>query len=145
MKKNKIKVLLDYLPLVILIVSACILIWTIATTDIVLVWKHYVGLISIPIISFLFYKRHLFDVLSLGITLVLGMIGIISFSPAISITTFGLGNSLDWSITLLRFQPIFLLWALIHFILSGRYYFGILSKKYWQAVKDGKEYTLNNN
>ncbi len=77
MKKKNIKVYFDYIPFIILIVSACTLIWTISTTDILLAWKHYLGLILRPIVAFLFYKKHLLGVLSLGLTLIVGLIGFI--------------------------------------------------------------------
>lgn len=135
MKKNKIKVYLDYIPFIILCISACVLIWTISTTDILLVWKHYLGLILLPIIAFLLYKKHHWGVLSLGLILVAGLLGLVSFSPSIRTDTFSFGSSHDWSANIIRFQPIFLLWIIIHFILSGRYYVGILSKKYWLTLR----------
>lgn len=137
MEKKQIKTYLDYLPFFALVISAFVLLWTIATTDIVLVWKHYLGLVMLPIIVYLFYKRHLFGVLALAFTLFMGLLGLISYSPAITITSFGFGNNQDWSIDVIRFQPIFLLWLFIHFLISGRYYTGIASKKYWQEVKEG--------
>ena len=138
MKKNNIKLYLDYIPYIILCVSTFTLIWTISTTNILLVRRHYLGLILLPIVAILFYKKHLFGVLSLGLTLVVGLIGFISYSPSITTFSFGFGNASDWSVDIIKFQPIFLLWLIIHFLLSGRYYVGILSKKYWLNFRDAK-------
>jgi hypothetical protein len=135
--KNNLKKYLDYIPLIILLISAVILIWTVATSDILLVWKHYIGLTFLVITPVLFYLRHLYGVLFLGLTLFVGLLGLLSFSPAITTTSFGLGNS-EEGITLLRFQPIFLLWIVIYFVISGRYFVGIASKKYWEEVKNNE-------
>ena len=133
----KIKIYLDYLPLIILLTSAVILIWTVSASDIAFVRRHYIGLIFLTITTTLFFIRHLFGVLFLGFTLILGLFGILSFSPAITTTYFGFGNS-DNGITLLIFQPIFLLWIVIYFIVSGRHFVGIVTRKYWVEVKNKK-------
>ena len=135
MKKN-IKLYLDYIPFIILCVSAVKLLWTISTSDIIMTWEHYVGLLSLLIIFVLFYKRHFFGVLSLGLILLIGLIGFLSFSPSLTSITFGFGNNRDWSVDIIRFQPVFLFWIVIHFIFSGRYYVGILSKKFRQEMRN---------
>ena len=84
-------------------------------------------------------KNHKIGVLVLGLTIILGLIGLLSFSPAITTTSFGIGEQ---KITLLRFQPIFVLWATIHFILSGRYYVGIVNKKYWENIKSDETFKI---
>ncbi len=132
---EKTKNYLDYVPFLILVISAIILLIIVNNSDVLLVWQHYTGLIFLLVTGVLFYIRHLFGVLFLGLTLLLGLTGLLSFSPAITTTSLGFGSGEEGSITLLRFQPLFLLWLIIYFILSGRHFIGIASSKYWQEVK----------
>jgi hypothetical protein len=132
--KEKIKYYLDFIPLIILTISAINLVWVITTTDTTFLWKHIVGLILLPVNYFIFYKNHKVGVVALGLTLLIGMVSLLSFSPAISTTTFRIGKSEDFQIPIFHGQAIFLLWLLIHFIVSGRFYFGVLTKKYWQDL-----------
>jgi hypothetical protein len=135
--RPKTKIYLDYIPLLILFCSSAYLLWTIATTNIGLVGRHYIGLAFLLVTVLLFFIRHLFGVLFLGFTNILGFFGFLSYSPAIFTTTFGKTLGEGEHLTLLSFQPIFLIWITIYFVLSGRYYVGIISKKYWSEVKNG--------
>ena len=126
-----IKRYLDYIPLIILIVSAILLILTAANSEIILVWRHYIALILLATTIILFFIRHLFGVLSLGVVLLFGLIGILSFSPAITTGSFEFGG-----FKLLSFQPIFLLWLVIYFIVCWRHIVGIGTTKYWNEVKN---------
>ena len=138
--KEKIKSYLDFIPLFILTISAINLVWVVMTTDIVFSWKHIVGLLFLPINYFLFFKNHKVGVVGLGLTLLIGMVSLLSYSPAIETTTFRIGKSEDFQIPIFYGQTIFLLWLLIHFIVSGRFYFGVLTKKYWQdLIQEFKE------
>ncbi len=134
LKNEKIKKYLHFIPLLILTISSLNLIWVVVTTDIVFVWKHYVGLILLPLNYFLFFKNHKVGVIALGLTLVIGLVSLLSFSPSVETTTFSIGNNADFQIPIFYGQPIFLLWILIHFIVSGRFYFGVLTKKYWEDI-----------
>lgn len=134
MSKEKIKRILDFVPLVILTVSAFILIVTTINNGTGLLWKHIVGLIVLPINFGLFAWRHKVGILALCLTLFLGLLSLLSFSYAIITTTTSIGKTEDSQITVFYGQPIFLLWLLIHFILSGRHYFGIATKGYWKNV-----------
>ena len=135
MTKEKIKYLLDFVPLIILIVYAIILVWTVIDLDTGFLWKHIVGLIFLPINYFLFRWRHKVGVIGLGLTLLIGLLGLLSYSHSIAITKCWVGLG-DTSIPVFYGQPIFLLWLLIHFIVSGRHYVGIMTKKYWQELFD---------
>ena len=132
---SKIKKRLDFIPLIGLVGSAIYLIWTVTHSDIVLVWKHYFAIALLISTIILFGIRHLLGVLFLGVNLTIGLIGLLSFSPSITSMTFGLGHSGGNAMTLLKFQPIFLLWLIIYFIFSGRHFVGIASKKYWAEFK----------
>lgn len=133
MTKNKIKKLLDFIPLIILTVYAIIMLWTVSTTNIVLQDEHYVGLTLLVITVGLFIMRHKLGVLSLGLTLLLGLFKVISYSAVITFHSFG-GSVNGHSSPEIKIQAIFLLWLFIHFIVSGRHYVGIATKKYWQNL-----------
>jgi hypothetical protein len=134
MTKNKIKNLLDIVPLIILTISAIILVWTVATTDSAFLWKHIVGLIILPLNYLLFWWRHKIGVIGLGLTLIIGLLSLLSYSHIVTTSTYSIGKSEDFQIPIFYGQPIFLLWLLIHFVVSGRHYVGILTKKYWQDL-----------
>jgi hypothetical protein len=130
---TKVKKSLDAVPLVILLCCAAILIQSVITEEISLQIRHWIGLGMLPVLIFLFFWRHQVGVLSLGLTILFGTFGLLSFSPSISITTFGM-NPGDVFIPLFYGQPIFLLWFTIHLVISGKYYFGIGTKKYWDKL-----------
>ncbi|MBL7733098.1 MAG: hypothetical protein JNM88_18145 [Chitinophagaceae bacterium] len=134
MTKNQIKNLSDFVPLIILTISAIILVWTIMTTEYVFQWKHIVGLCFLPIIFIAFRLRHKVGVLVSGLTLLLGLVSLLSYSPAVTTTILTFGKNEDSQIPVFYGQPIFLLWLLIHFIVSGRHYVAIATKKYWQEI-----------
>ena len=133
--KSKALKWLDIVPLICLLISAINLLNSFIFENIVLQYRHIAGLIILPIttIAFFFVNRKI-GVLAIGITIILGLVGLISFSPEIETITFGktFGES---KITLIVFQPIFVLWAVIHFSISRKYYFGVLSKEYWDNIK----------
>ena len=133
MIKEKIKYWLDFIPLIILTGYVVILIWTVATTNIIFSYEHYIGLILFVIIAGLLFKQHKLGVLVLGLTLLLGLFKVLSYSPVIIFHSFG-GSINGHSSPEIKIQSIFLLWLLIHFIVSGRHYIGILKKKYWQDL-----------
>ena len=133
MTKDKIKNLLDLVPLIILTVYSIVMLWTVSTTNILLQSEHYVGLTFLAITVGLFIVRHKLGVLSLGLTLLLGLFKVLSYSAVISFHSFG-GSINGRSSPDIKIQAIFLLWLLIHFIVSGRQYVGITTKKYWQDL-----------
>ncbi len=139
--KSSLKKKLDLIPLFILIISAAYLIWAYLDGQILFLWKHLVGLILLAITSILFFKLHKLAVISLGLLIILGLFGILFFSP--EVTTLTIGKPLDdLEFPFLRFQPIFLAWATIHFVLSGRYYIGIVTKKYWNDIKSDEPFKI---
>jgi hypothetical protein len=138
MRKKKIKNFLDFIPLFILTTYAIILIWTVSTSDITLFWKHIVGLVLLPINYVLFFWRHKVGVLALGLTLLLGLASILSYSPEVSTTTL-YKNIGDKEIPFFYGQLIFFFWIVIHFILSGRHYVGIATKKYWRGLANNSD------
>ena len=134
MKKQKIRKFLDYIPLACLFGSAILLLWARVNPDTLLQMRHIIGLILLLLPLTLFFVRHKLGVLATGLLILIGLFGGLSYSPVITTTTIGKtwGES---QITLLYFQPIFLVWATLHFILSGRFYTGVLSRRYWDNIK----------
>lgn len=140
--KNHTKKILDYLSYSILIISAVYLLYTRINGDILLQVRHIAGLVLLALPFVAFFYSHKLGVLATGLLLLLGLFGVISYSPAISTMTVGKTLEGDEGITLLYFQPIFLLWLLLHFILSGRYYVGVLSEKYWKNIKSDEPFKI---
>jgi hypothetical protein len=136
MKVSKKK--LDYLPLAILFSMAVYLLWSFFFERILPGWQHILGLLMLPIVTIIITKKHKVGVLALGFALFLGLLGLASLSPAISTAYFGLKG-----ITLLRFEPFFLLIIVLHFLVSGRYYVGILSKRYWENIRSDEPFKID--
>jgi hypothetical protein len=130
MTKEKIKYLLDFLPLLILTVYTIVLIWTIATTNIIFSYEHYLGLTLFVFTAALFIVRHKLGVLLLGLTLILGLFKVLSFSATITFSSYGASIN-GHSSPEIKIQAFYPLWVIIHFIVSGRHYIGILTEKYW--------------
>jgi len=133
-KNTRLKAWLDWLPFGILVVCAVNLIWTVATTDIALSLRHYVALGLLPIVGVIFSWHHKLGLLCLGLLLFLGTVGLLSLSPAIATSSWMFGSGSDNQVTFFYCQPIFLLWLVIHFFLSGRQYVGILTRDYWRNL-----------
>lgn len=123
---------LDFVPLVILTISAIILVWNVFNNNTSFAWKHFVGFLLLPINYFLFWWRHKLGVVVLGFTIFLGLLSLLSFDYAITTSTITVVE--DLNIPIFYGQPIFLLWLIIHLVLSFRHYIGILTRKYWQEL-----------
>ena len=132
MIKGKVKHYLDFLPLAILTISAIMLILHVSATDTILVWQNFLGLLILPINYFLFWWKHKLGVVGLGLTILLGLVGLLSFDYAITISTITIGKEVKFP--LFYGQLIFIWWFIIHFVISFRYYVGVLTKKYWQEL-----------
>ncbi len=135
MAKDKLKNLLDFVPLTILTVNAGVLIWTISTTNIILQSEHYIGLTLLVMTILASIKTHKLLVLLLGLIILLGVFKIVSFSAIIMY--YAIGGSLNGhSSGDIKIQPLFLLWLFIHLLVSGRHYIGIFTTKYWRDLFD---------
>lgn len=97
-------------------------------------WQPYLGLIFLGCNALLFRQNHKQGVIFLGLTIVLGIIGFLAFQVGI------VGASIYWTpfgfkIPTFAGNPILLAVFILHFIISNRYYDGVLTKKYWQHIK----------
>lgn len=126
---------LDYVPFIILSVAAVYLLITTAQNGIVLRMQHYAGLVFLFVVAaFFILKKHQFAMLVLGLTLIAGYIGFVNYSPVLRTFSFSLTQG-GIMIPLCNGQPLVIICLLLHFILSGRYYVGILTRKYWVTLK----------
>lgn len=134
------KHLLDLIPLIVLAIYVIVLLVTVVSTDIVLNWKHYLGFGFLIITIITVFKNHQLGTLSLGLILLLGYFGLWSLSPKLLSINFGI-RPFGFFIPFFNGQPIIIALTFVHFSLSSRYYFGIVTKKYWQAFMEGEEYS----
>lgn len=133
MTKDRIKNLLDFIPLIILIGYTIVLFWTVAKTDIIFSTEHYIGIILLLITTVFFFFKHRLGVLLLGVTLLLGLFKIVAYTAAITFHSFG-GSINGHSSPEIKIQSIFILWLIIHIVISNRHYVGIVKKEYWQDI-----------
>jgi hypothetical protein len=85
----------------------------------------------------LFRQNHKQGVLFLGLTIIFGIVGFLAFQVGIE-GAFIFWPPFDLKIPIFAGNPILLVVLILHFIISHRYYDGILAKKYWQLVNDPK-------
>jgi hypothetical protein len=136
MKQNKLKFYLDFLPLVILAVYAIVLIADVVQNDTGFLARHLIGLIFLLVNIALFVWNHQIGVLFLGLLLFFGLFGLLSFDYEIAIDTTYIGKDEESQIPIFFGQPMFILWVILHFIVSGRYYVGIVTRKYWAELSN---------
>jgi hypothetical protein len=130
MKKLLKSGILDFIPLVILIGYAINLVVVVSTTDLSFQKVHYAGLSLVLVATVIFFINHKLGVIFLGATILIGLVGFASLSPAVNTTTLSISGAG------ISFQAIFLLWAIIHAIISGRHYVGIATADYWDDIFD---------
>ncbi|MFN5135841.1 MAG: hypothetical protein ACK5DG_11045 [Chitinophagaceae bacterium] len=133
MKSDKLKYLLDFIPLFILSSNAIKVSWKVATTNIVFSNEHYTGLTLLIITFILLLIKHRIGVLSLGFVIILGVFKIVSYSAPMEYLSFG-GSVNGYGLPVIKIQAIFILWLLIHLLVSLRHYKGIFQKTYWQDL-----------
>ncbi len=107
-------------PLIILVVTILYAVYTVLTTDIIFVKKHYVGfLFAVICIAFTIYNKN-FGIYFTGITLLIGTLNIIAFTPAIESYSFGFGVN-NKSATSIKIQSYSFLIFLLYLILNGKF------------------------
>ena len=129
MNKNRLKHLLDFVPLIIISAYSVVSVLTMINSNINLVWQHYLGILFIILNIILFFKNHQLGVIFLGITLLFSLITLLSFNVGLVTNTLHVTSA---RIPIFYGNAVSLVWLILHFILSGRYYVGIVTKKYWQ-------------
>jgi hypothetical protein len=123
------KKILDYIPLAILIICEMVLLWKIDVLNIRLDQKHNLGMAFLGITTLLFFVRHNFGVFALGVILLLGLIGVYSFDPSVKTTTYYAGEyGQGYTTVVFILNPIFILWIVLHVILSWKSYLEFFSK-----------------
>lgn len=122
--------LLDVVPVLILTGFLIHTIWVRFDQGILLSWHHWLALALTAGCQICFRKNNQLGVLTTGICLLAGLTGLAQFSPGVSFSSFHwTPGSAD--IPLFYGQPVFLIWLGLHLLLSGRYYNGVLQRKYW--------------
>jgi hypothetical protein len=127
MKKLYYSPIVGLIPLAILIGYAVYTVWWGITNSLIFQPQHYAGFALVILIIAGFLKHYKLGILLTGLTITCGLVGLLSLTVGISSS----GITID-DITIVRFQPLFLLWAILHFALSGRYYVGIVRQDYWK-------------
>ena len=131
MQKIRIKYFLDFVPLIIVLIYAINSYWNMVTSNTSLQWQHYLGIIFLIVTIILIFINHQLGVIFFGLTLLLSLITLISFDFGI------VTNSLhvtSFQIPLFWGNALSLVWLILHFVLSGRYYVGIATKTYWDSL-----------
>lgn len=136
MKKQRIKYLLDYIPAIILLLYSTKLVVDLLSRPVRIEPANISGLAVLPVIFFLLVKRHQAGVLLLGIVLLLSVFGLFSFTTGYSSWKFGISNDSSGFSVRSPGSPVYILYFVLHAILSGRYYTGILTRKYWKELRE---------
>ena len=135
MIKGNTKYLLDFIPAIILIGYTVRLIGLLISGTVRIEWMNFTGFAVLPLVIFLLIKQHQLGVLALGLVLLLAIFGAVSFTDGISTWGGGLGKKGSAFSFELYGKPVFIIYFILHVILSGRFYTGILTRKYWVALK----------
>ena len=129
------KKLLDLLPFAGLCVSLIVALIIMVMSEHVIQWQHYLAALFLTCNGILFYNSHKKGVLFCGLVVVLGIIGVLAFQVGL------VGASVYWTPGDLRIpvfagNPILLIVFIVHLVLSGRFYVGIATKRYWQNLRN---------
>jgi hypothetical protein len=135
MNKERIRYWLDFIPVIILLIYSVQLIYVLTTSPIRIEWNNITGLLILPVLLYLLFKKHKIGVLLTGLVLLLAIFGAVSFTEGISTWGGGLGKKDSAFSFELYGKPVFILYFILHAILSGRYYTGILTRKFWMDLK----------
>lgn len=116
----KIKTYIHTLPLILLIISAFHETYIVSTTDIIFGSKHYLGLLflGISIIGVVIKKS--LGIYCTGVTLLVGTLNIIAFTPAVEAYSFGFGFN-DKSTTTFKIQLFSFLVLVLYLILNLKF------------------------
>ena len=124
-----------------------VVIWTIVSLSTMLAsnyfiqWQHYLAIFFLIINGLIFYRCHQPAVIFLALTLIHGVFGILSFD--VGLITYDVYWSPFNAKIPLFFGNVKVFGLLIlHFIISRRYYVGILTVKYWEtlmSIRGGRE------
>lgn len=126
--------LLDFLPFATLCIWGLTSIIRMIIDKNLVQWQHYLGIAFLIATGFAFKRHHQTGVLVLGVTILLGLFCLLSFNVGL------VQSSLFWTpgdirIPLFWGNPIMLVFLIGHLCISRRLYFGIGTKKYWDAYK----------
>jgi hypothetical protein len=121
----------DFIPLFGFFIAQVYLLYVLAGGEVALQWPHFTGFIVTILCCILFIFSHRGGALFTGCICVLGVLGLVSFTPAISVFYFDITIA-KHPFRIIRFQPVFVIWFSLHLVISGKHYNGILSRAYWR-------------
>lgn len=98
------------LPLLILLGGAVVSLTVMATSDVVLVEKHWVGMCLLLLLIVIYYGKRTYFNKALGVVLLLGVLNLIAFTPEVTTYSFGVNSLL---ITVQGFSFVVLLVYLV--------------------------------
>lgn len=134
MNKERIRYWLDFIPVIILLIYSVQLIYVLTTSPIRIEWNNITGLLVLPILLYMLFKKHKAGVLLTGLVLLLTVFGLFSFTEGLRTWTFGLKLSGSRASLQSRGDTNFILYFILHLVLSRRYYVGILTRGYWAKL-----------
>jgi hypothetical protein len=108
------------LPLIILILSIFNEIYVVSTTDIMFGSKHYLGFLLVGISTITAFAKKSLGIYSIGLTLLVGTLNIIAFTPAIEAYSFSFGLN-DKLATTFKIQLFSFLILILYLVLNGRF------------------------
>jgi hypothetical protein len=129
--KNK-QIILDLLPLLVLCFEALFMLRGIIFGNAVLNIGNVIALMLLVLTLFLLAQKLKLGVLSLGLSIAFGWLTIAVYDAGV------IGSSIQFAFMNTSIQlgnPFCFVLLIVHFIISRRYYFGILTKKYWIDFK----------
>ncbi len=116
----KIKTYIHLLPLIVLIVSVCHATYITSTTDIIFGSKHYLGFLFLGVCVLGAFIKNKLGVYFTGVTLVLGTLNVIAFTPAIEAYSLGFGFN-DARTTTFKIQLFSFLVLVLYLILNLKF------------------------
>ncbi len=123
-----VKKYLYILPLIILVVTAGYATYIVSTTNIIFGTKHYLGCLFIAIsLIGVFIKKSL-GVYFTGITLLIGTLNVIAFTPAVEAYSFGFKFN-NTSAMSIKIQAFSFLVLLLYLTLNGQFLISKLRKR----------------
>lgn len=128
------KIKLYYTTIMIILFTQCIYtIYIINTTELTYLIKHYLGFTAILLITYVFLLNFNLGRVFFGFVILIGLFGGIALTPELH-TTFLRFNFGQITVPIFYGQPIFLIWLILHLLLSYKIYYGMLSKNYWKNL-----------
>jgi hypothetical protein len=120
----------DFIPLILVVIAGLYYSFTALSSVSGFSLKQLVGLFLLTLAVVFFAIKLRIGVLVLGLFFILGWFGVVSISNDNFTVSSGI-NAFETYIPFFNGHPVILIGTILHFIMSGKHYFGIGTKKYW--------------